>query len=58
VDRRHAALLEFRSQIGPSDDEVAMTPDERRWMVPTEDFYLRASRVPTTAEEEDLFAGL
>jgi LmbE family N-acetylglucosaminyl deacetylase len=58
VDRRHAALLEFRSQIGPHDDAIAMTPDERRRMVPTEDFRLRSSRVPAARGEDDLLAGL
>ena len=58
LDARHAALLEFRSQLAPSDELLALSPDDRRRIMPTENFSRRASRVPATDPETDLFAGL
>ncbi len=58
LEARHAALLEFRSQLAPSDELLAMSPDDRRRIMPTENFSRRVSRVPVTDPETDLFAGL
>jgi LmbE family N-acetylglucosaminyl deacetylase len=58
MDVKYAAIEEHRTQIGPDSDRLTLTPEERRRVAPTEDFTLRASRIPTAVPEDDLFAGL
>jgi len=58
LEARHAALLEFRSQLGPHDELVAMSPEDRRRIMPTENFTRRHSRIPVPDDEDDLLAGL
>ena len=42
----------------PETFELALTADDWRELMPTEDFTLRVSRVPVRLPEDDLFAGL
>jgi LmbE family N-acetylglucosaminyl deacetylase len=58
LEARHAALLEFRSQLGPNDELIAMSPEDRRRVMPTEDFNRRVTRVTVPDIEDDLLAGL
>jgi LmbE family N-acetylglucosaminyl deacetylase len=55
---RHQALLEYRTQIAPAGDLVAIAPEDRALIAPTEDFGRRECRVAAPDEEDDLFAGL
>jgi LmbE family N-acetylglucosaminyl deacetylase len=55
---RTAAIRAFRTQVPPSSPLLAMTTDEQRVMVPTEDYALRVSRVATSLPEDDLLAGI
>ncbi len=58
LEARHRALLEFRSQVAFDDDIVAMSPEDRARVMPTENFRLRSSRVAAPEAEDDLFTGL
>jgi mycothiol S-conjugate amidase len=55
---RLLAIREFRTQVRPTSDLLALTADELRAISPTEDFSLRASRVAASMPEDDLFAGI
>jgi mycothiol conjugate amidase Mca len=58
IDAKHAALREHVSQLAPTMTFLALTPDDWRALLPTEDFTLRVSRVGVRLPEDDLFAGL
>jgi mycothiol S-conjugate amidase len=58
LDRRQAALAEFRSQFGPGEELLALTPEQLRGIHPTEDFALVSARSRIDLPEDDLFAGL
>jgi LmbE family N-acetylglucosaminyl deacetylase len=55
---RTEAIREFRTQVEPSSPLLALTPDEQRRLTPTEDFALRAARVPTSLPEDDILSGI
>jgi mycothiol S-conjugate amidase len=58
IDHKHAAMKEHVTQLAPTWPWLALTPDDWRELMPTEDFTLRVSRVPVRLPEDDLFAGL
>jgi mycothiol S-conjugate amidase len=58
MDEKIAALREHVTQLASDNFFLALTPDEWRQYVPTEDFTLRVSLVPVRIPESDLFAGL
>lgn len=58
VEDRTTAIREFRTQVAPSSTLLALSPEEQRRLMPTEDFTLRAARIATSLPEDDLFAGL
>jgi N-acetyl-1-D-myo-inositol-2-amino-2-deoxy-alpha-D-glucopyranoside deacetylase len=58
VEHKHAAMKEHVTQLAPTWPWLALTPDDWRELMPTEDFTLRVSRVPVRLPEDDLFAGL
>jgi LmbE family N-acetylglucosaminyl deacetylase len=58
LEAKHAALSEHRSQIGPDNPFLALTPQEWRLVAPTEAYTLRQSRIGVSIPEDDLFAGL
>jgi mycothiol conjugate amidase Mca len=58
LDAKHAAMKEHVTQLAPTWAWLALTPDDWRELMPTEDFTLRVSRVPLRLPEDDLFAGL
>jgi mycothiol S-conjugate amidase len=51
-------MREHVTQLSPSFLFLALTPDDWREHLPTEDFTLRVSRVGVRLPEDDLFAGL
>jgi mycothiol conjugate amidase Mca len=53
-----AALREHRTQLADEGFFLALTVDDWREWLPTEDFTLRVSRVGVRLPEDDLFAGL
>ena len=53
-----AALREHRTQLADDSFFLALTVDDWREWLPTEDFTLRVSRVGVRIPEDDLFAGL
>lgn len=55
---KHAAMREHVTQLAPTWAWLALTLDDWRELMPTEDFTLRVSRVPVRLPEDDLFAGL
>jgi N-acetyl-1-D-myo-inositol-2-amino-2-deoxy-alpha-D-glucopyranoside deacetylase len=58
IDAKHAAMREHVTQLSPSFLFLALTPDDWRQYLPTEDFTLRVSRIGVRIPEDDLFAGL
>ncbi len=58
IERKLDALRAHVTQIRPSDFFLALTPDEWREFVPTEDFTLAESKLGVRIPEDDLFAGL
>jgi mycothiol S-conjugate amidase len=58
VAAKHAAMAEHVTQLAPTFTFLALTPDDWRELMPTEDFTLRVARVPVRLPEDDLFAGL
>ncbi len=58
MDARYAALLEFRTQLGPDDDMLVVSAEDRRRIMPTEDFNRRQTRVAAPDAEDDLLAGV
>ena len=58
VAAKHAAMAEHVTQLAPTWAFLALTPDDWRELMPTEDFTLRVSRVGVRLPEDDLFAGL
>ncbi len=58
LEAKYAALREHVTQLSPKMFFLALTPDDWRALLPTEDFTLRVSRVGVRIPEEDLFAGL
>lgn len=58
IDAKYAALREHVTQLSPRMIFLALTPDDWRELLPTEDFTLRVSRVGVRLPENDLFAGL
>ena len=58
IDAKYAALKEHVTQLSPKMFFLALTADDWRQLLPTEDFTLRASRVGVRIPEDDLFAGL
>lgn len=58
LERKYRALLRHVTQVGPDNPFRAVGLEGWRKIWPFEAFVLRASRVPTTVPETDLFAGL
>jgi N-acetyl-1-D-myo-inositol-2-amino-2-deoxy-alpha-D-glucopyranoside deacetylase len=58
IDPKHAAMREHVTQLSPTMTFLALTPDDWRELLPTEDFTLRVARVGVRIPEDDLFAGL
>jgi mycothiol conjugate amidase Mca len=58
VAAKHAAMTEHVTQLAPNFPFVALTPDDWRELMPTEDFTLRVSRIGVRLPEDDLFASL
>jgi N-acetyl-1-D-myo-inositol-2-amino-2-deoxy-alpha-D-glucopyranoside deacetylase len=58
VDAKHAALGEHVTQFARDGFFTALTADDWRELMSTEDFTLRVSKVGVRIPEEDLFAGL
>ena len=59
IEAKYAALAEHRTQVAPDSDHFVLTPQQRKRVVPTEDFALRAVRgLQPPTHEKDLFAGL
>jgi N-acetyl-1-D-myo-inositol-2-amino-2-deoxy-alpha-D-glucopyranoside deacetylase len=58
VDAKHAAMREHVTQLAPTMTFLALTPDDWRELLPTEDFTLRVARCGVRIPEDDLFAGL
>jgi mycothiol conjugate amidase Mca len=58
IDDKLAALAEHVSQIAADHFFMALSADDWRRFLPTEDFTLRVSRVGVRIPEDDLFAGL
>jgi mycothiol S-conjugate amidase len=58
VPDKLAALREHRTQLADDGFFLALTVDDWREWLPTEDFTLRVSRVGVRLPEDDLFAGL
>jgi N-acetyl-1-D-myo-inositol-2-amino-2-deoxy-alpha-D-glucopyranoside deacetylase len=58
VAAKHAAMAEHVTQLAPTFTFLALTPDDWRELMPTEDFTLRVARVPVRLPEDDLFVGL
>ncbi len=58
IEDKLAALREHVTQIGADSVLLALTPDEWRHHLPTEDFTLRIARLGVAIPESDLFAGL
>src|SRR3954451_24695844 len=57
VAARHAALHEYRTQIGRGDELLRLRPRELARLSPTEDYRLLAGPEPSIPED-DLFAGV
>jgi len=55
---KHAAMKEHVTQLSPRMTFLALTPDDWRELMPSEDFTLRVARVGVRLPEDDLFAGL
>lgn len=58
IDEKLAALREHVTQLASDNFFLALTAEEWRTHIPTEDFTLRVSYVPVRIPESDLFAGL
>jgi len=58
LEAKYAAVAAHVTQVPRDSRILALTPAQRRLVSPTEDFTLRASRVPTVFPETDLFAGM
>jgi N-acetyl-1-D-myo-inositol-2-amino-2-deoxy-alpha-D-glucopyranoside deacetylase len=58
VAAKHAAMAEHVTQLAPTFTFLALTPDDWRELMPTEQFTLRVARVSVRLPETDLFAGL
>jgi LmbE family N-acetylglucosaminyl deacetylase len=58
IDEKLAALREHVTQLASDNFFLALTAEEWREHIPTEDFTLRVSYVPVRIPESDLFAGL
>ncbi len=55
---KRAAMTEHVTQLSPKMTFLALTVEDWRELMPTEEFTLRASRVGVRIPEDDLFAGL
>ncbi len=58
IEQKIAALREHVTQLAADHFFLALTADEWREFMPTEDFTLSESRTPVRIPEDDLFAGL
>jgi mycothiol S-conjugate amidase len=58
LEAKRAAMLEHVTQLSPQMTFLALTVDDWRELMPTEDFTLRVSRTGVRIPEDDLFAGL
>jgi N-acetyl-1-D-myo-inositol-2-amino-2-deoxy-alpha-D-glucopyranoside deacetylase len=58
VAAKRAAMAEHVTQLSPKMSFLALTADDWRELMPTEEFTLRASRSGVRIPEDDLFAGL
>ncbi len=58
IDHKLAALREHVTQLRTDQFFLALTADEWRRYMPTEDFTLSESRLPVRIPEDDLFAGV
>jgi N-acetyl-1-D-myo-inositol-2-amino-2-deoxy-alpha-D-glucopyranoside deacetylase len=55
---KRAAMTEHVTQLSPKMTFLALTVEDWRELMPTEDFTLRVSRIGVRIPEDDLFAGL
>jgi N-acetyl-1-D-myo-inositol-2-amino-2-deoxy-alpha-D-glucopyranoside deacetylase len=58
VAAKRAAMAEHVTQLSPNMSFLALTAEDWRELMPTEDFTLRVSRIGVRIPEDDLFAGL
>ena len=58
VAAKRAAMAEHITQLSPKMTFLALTADDWRELMPTEQFTLRVSRVGVRLPEDDLFAGV
>ena len=58
IDAKHAALGEHVTQLSRDGFFLALTADDWRELMSTEDYSLRVSKVGVRIPEDDLFAGL
>jgi len=58
VAAKRSAMAEHVTQLSPRMSFLALTADDWRELMPTEEFTLRASRIGVRLPEDDLFAGL
>lgn len=58
IDAKYAAMRAHVTQLSPKMFFLALTADDWRELLPTEDFTLRVSRVGVRIPEDDLFSGL
>jgi mycothiol conjugate amidase Mca len=58
IEQKLAALREHVTQLAADHFFLALTAEDWRTFMPSEDFTLRESRVPVRIPEDDLFAGL
>jgi LmbE family N-acetylglucosaminyl deacetylase len=58
IDAKYAALGEHVTQLARDGFFLALTADDWRELMPTEDFTLKVSRIGVRLPEDDLFAGL
>jgi len=58
LEAKRAAMQEHVTQLSPQMTFLALTVDDWRELMPTEEFTLRVSRVGVRIPEDDLFAGL
>jgi len=58
IDAKYAALGEHVTQLPRDGFFLALTADDWRELMPTEEFTLKVSRVGVSLPEDDLFAGL
>jgi mycothiol S-conjugate amidase len=58
VAAKRSAIEAHVTQMSPRTTFLALTADDWRELMPTEEFTLRVSRIGVRIPEDDLFAGL